>query len=93
MWETTICIGLCIGILVLFREYLNKQGKWEQWLSDNAYVVYLIHVVIVIGLQVGFAPLPIPPLLKFFGVTLIGVPLCFVFSHYLRKLPIASTIL
>ncbi|MBD1997082.1 hypothetical protein H6G00_10665 [Leptolyngbya sp. FACHB-541] len=49
--------------------------------------------MIVIGLQIGFAPLPIPPLLKFFGVTLIGVPLCFLFSHYLRKLPIASTIL
>jgi surface polysaccharide O-acyltransferase-like enzyme len=84
---------LCIGILVLFREYFNKRSKWGQWLSANAYAVYLIHVLIVIGLQIGFAPLPIPPLLKFLGVTLIGVPLCFVSSHYLRELPIASTIL
>jgi glucans biosynthesis protein C len=92
-WETTICIGLCIGILVLFREYLNKQSQWSQWLPANAYAVYLIHILIVIALQIGFAPLPISPLLKFLGVTLVGVPLCFLSSHYLRKLPIASKIL
>jgi glucan biosynthesis protein C len=92
-WETTICIGLCIGILALFREYFNRQGKWEKLLSANAYTVYLIHVLPVIALQIGFVPLPISPLLKFFGVTLIGVPLCFLSSHYLRKLPLANTIL
>jgi surface polysaccharide O-acyltransferase-like enzyme len=92
-WETTICIGLCIGILTLFREYFNRRGKWERLLSVNAYTVYLIHVLPVIALQIGFAPLPISPLLKFFGVTLLGVPLCFLLSHYLRKLPLANTIL
>lgn len=84
-WEATICVGLCVGLLVLFRERVNTQRKLGKLLSDSAYTVYLIHILIIIAIQFLVAPVAIAPLLKFFLVTLVGIPLCFLSSHYLRK--------
>lgn len=92
-WEATICVGLCIGLLVLFREQVNRQGKCWQILSANAYTVYIIHILVIIPIQFLFAPLSIAPLLKFLVVTFVGIPLCFLISHYIRKLPFARVFL
>ncbi|MBW4655769.1 MAG: acyltransferase family protein [Kaiparowitsia implicata GSE-PSE-MK54-09C] len=92
-WEATICVGLCVGLLVFFRERVNGQGKWGRILSANAYTVYLIHILVIIAVQFLVAPVLIPPLLKFFFVTLVGIPLCFLIGHYVRKLPFARLVL
>lgn len=92
-WEATICVGLCVGLLVFFRERVNAQGRWGQILSANAYTVYLIHILIVIPIQFLVASISISPLLKFCLVTLVSVPLCFWASHYVRKLPFARGML
>lgn len=92
-WEATICVGLCIGLLVFFRERVNKQGKWGRILSASAYTVYLIHPLVIIPIQFLVAPVLIPPLLKFLLVVLIGIPLCFLIGHYIRKLPFVRLVL
>ncbi|HHP7232481.1 MAG TPA: acyltransferase family protein [Xenococcaceae cyanobacterium] len=92
-WEAIICIGLCVGLLVLFREQVNGQGKHWQIIFANAYTVYLIHILVIIPIQFLFAPILISPLLKFFLVTLIGVPLCFLISNYICKLPLIRVVL
>lgn len=92
-WEATICIGFCVGLLVLFRETVNRQEKWLQILSENAYTVYLIHLVVVLAVQFSFATISIHPFIKFIWVTLISTLLCFSVSHFLRKLPFLKAIL
>lgn len=92
-WEATICVGLCVGLLVFFRERVNRQKKLGQILSVNAYAVYLIHILVIIPIQFLMAPAPISPFLKFLVVTFTGIPLCFLISHYVRKLPFARTVL
>ncbi|MBR8840243.1 MAG: acyltransferase family protein [Stigonema ocellatum SAG 48.90 = DSM 106950] len=92
-WEATICVGLCIGLLVFFREQCHRPGKWGKWLSANTYAVYLIHVLIIVPLQFLLAGFAVSPLLKFLVVTLIGVPLCFLLSDFLRRLPFTKAIL
>ncbi|MGG6241235.1 acyltransferase family protein [Nodosilinea sp. AN01ver1] len=92
-WEATICVGLCVGLLVFFRERGSGQGKWGRILSANAYVVYLIHILVVIPVQFLVAPVFIPPLLKFFLVTLVSIPLCFLIGYYVRKLPLVRLVL
>ncbi|MFG6101999.1 hypothetical protein D0962_28950 [Leptolyngbyaceae cyanobacterium CCMR0082] len=91
-WEATICVGLCIGLLVLFREKINSQNKFLQMLADNAYAVYLIHLLLIIYLQVAMVALPIGPLAKFGLVTLIGIPLCFFVSATLRRFSFARLV-
>ncbi len=92
-WEALICIGLCAGLLTLFREKVNRQGKLLRALSANAYAVYIIHVWIVVGLQFALADVSLHPLAKFAIVTLAGIPLCFLISPLIRKLPLARSIL
>ena len=89
-WEATICIGLCIGLLILFRERVNVQGKLLRMLSANAYAVYLIHLLIILYIQFVVADMPIGPLAKFGLVLVIGIPLCFTLSALLRRLTLVK---
>lgn len=86
-WEATICVGLCIGLLILFREKVNFCGRFLRMLSNNAYTVYLIHILLIIYLQVAVANLSAGPLAKFSLVVFLGTPMCFILSDILRKLP------
>ena len=36
------CLGMCIGLIVYFREKFNAQGKTSKTVSENAYTMYLI---------------------------------------------------
>lgn len=92
-WEAVICVGMSVGLLTLFREQVNLQGRLLQSLSVNAYTVYVIHILIVVAVQFSIASLVLHPLIKFSLVTLVSVPLCFVVSHYLRKLSIVNNVL
>ncbi|MGD8536652.1 MAG: acyltransferase family protein, partial [Candidatus Aminicenantes bacterium] len=92
-WEAFICVGLCVGLLVLFRDRLNKRGKLLSILSDGSYTVYIIHLFVVIGLQFGLVGSPLPPFVKFTLVTLVGVPLCFALSYLIKKVPFTKKIL
>jgi len=87
MWESFICIGLCIGMVTLFRERVNISNNILNVLAQNTYAVYIIHVLIVVGVQIGLAESTIRPLIKFGIVVLISVPICFVVSQLIRKIP------
>ncbi len=93
IWEAFICVGLCVGLLVLFRDRFNKSGKLLSILSDGSYTVYIIHLFVVIGLQFGLGGSPLPPFAKFTLVTLVGVPLCFALSYLIKKLPFTKKVL
>ncbi|MFQ6126023.1 MAG: hypothetical protein ACE5R6_15660 [Candidatus Heimdallarchaeota archaeon] len=64
-------------------------------MAANVYAVYLIHVPIVVFLQYAINPVVLShPLLKVGLILLVGVPFCFLLSHYfVRKLPFAKKIL
>jgi glucans biosynthesis protein C len=92
-WEVCLCVGLCIGLLVFFREHLNFQGKLAQNLSANTYAVYLFHVPVLVVLQYAIWHSDLAAISKFLLVTLAAIPATFLLSNFLRCLPIANRIL
>ena len=56
-------------------------------LSNNAYAVYLIHILLIIYLQMAVVNLSAGPLAKFSLVVFLGTPMYFILSDILRKLP------
>jgi len=84
-WEELVCCGMCIGLLVLFREALNRQGRFAAWLAQNQYAAYVYHEIFVVPLQIAALGLALPPLAKFFLVTLLSAPLVFLFSAWTRQ--------
>jgi glucans biosynthesis protein C len=85
IWETLLCCGMCIGLLVTFREKLDFHGSLAKALARAQYAAYIFHGPIVILLQLAVLGLKSPPLVKFALVTLVSVPLTFLFSNWARK--------
>ena len=88
VWEAFICVGLCVGLPVLFREYMSAPGRLLRAMAPNAFGAYVVHVMpVVVGLQFGLASTRLDPFAKFALVTLAGVPLSFLLAAGLRRLP------
>ncbi len=84
VWESLLCCGMCIGLLVLFRERLNFQGRWGRRMAENQYAAYLFHVPVVVLIQVAVVNVAVSPFTKFVLVTAVGVPLTFLLSAAIR---------
>ena len=84
IWESFLCCGMCLGLLVLFREKLNFQGHWGRLMAENQYAAYLFHVPVVVLVQVGVAGAALSPFTKFALVTAVSVPLTFLLSAAIR---------
>jgi len=94
LWESFVGIGICIGLLVLFREKYNHQNRLGRTLADNVYTVFIIHAPVLVFCGLALKNVNLYPLVKFALVTLVVVSLCFVISHYVvRRLPYTEKIL
>jgi surface polysaccharide O-acyltransferase-like enzyme len=85
LWEAIFCCGMCIGLLVFFREVFHSQGALGKLLAENQYSAYFWHPLLIVPLQMAFLGVPLAPFPKFALVTLIGVPVVFLWSHLLRR--------
>jgi len=93
LWESFLCLGMCIGLIYVFHRYANRQGRLARFLSRNAYTAYLIHEVVIITLAYAVRDVALYPLLKWGLVALVAVPLCFGLSSLIRKLPYTDRVL
>jgi|NGEPerStandDraft_6_1074524.scaffolds.fasta_scaffold06176_3 peptidoglycan/LPS O-acetylase OafA/YrhL len=86
-WESFSCVGICLGLIVMFREKFNRMGRWSKFLSDNAFGVYVFHTPILVFISMLFKDISMYPFFKYLIVALITLPLCFLISHFIRKIP------
>jgi len=93
LWESFLCLGMCIGLIYAFRRYGNRQGRLASFLSPNAYTAYLIHGVVITAIAYAVRDVALYPLLKWGLVALVAVPLCFGISSLIRKLPYTDQVL
>ena len=93
LWESFLGLSMCIGLVYVFHRNANRQGRVASFLSRNAYTAYLIHEVVIIVIAYGVMDVALYPLLKFFLVALVAVPLCFALSSLVRRLPYADRVL
>jgi glucan biosynthesis protein C len=93
VWEQFVCMGMVIGLLVWFRERLNRQGALAKGLAASAYTVYLIHAPVIVLLALALRGIGVYALLKFVLVAPLAIALCFLIANYLRQLPLARRIL
>ncbi len=93
LWESFLCISMCIGLIYAFRRYLNHRGKIAGFLVTNAYTAYIIHAPVITTLAFAVRDITLYPLLKWAVVALMAVPLCFALSSLIRKLPYTDRVL
>jgi glucans biosynthesis protein C len=83
-WESFFCLGVCLGLLVLFREKFNRQGWFAKWMTDNCFAVYLFHAPVLVAITLGLQDFTAPKLVKFLIATVLATitaytASCFVF--------------
>ena len=93
VWQQFLCMGMVIGLLVLFRERLNYQGNLSKAMAASAYAVYIIHAPVLVFLGLVLQRVSAPSLVKYALVAPIAVVLCFLIAGLVRKLPLARDIL
>lgn len=93
IWQSFLCVSMCISLVYIFRRYLDRQGSLAGFLSRNAYTAYLIHEPVITFAALAVAGLMLYPLLKFGLMALITIPLIFWLSSMVRKLPYSDRIL
>ena len=86
IYESILCICLCIGLIYLFKKYANYTNKFITLLSRNAYLVYLLHVLFVVIFQVIFHFIDINIYIKFFIGSLLSIVCSFIFAGFVRKI-------
>ncbi|MFI6768605.1 acyltransferase family protein [Streptomyces sp. NPDC050355] len=92
-WESTFAVGMVLGLTVVFRERLNRQGATAAFLSRHAFAVYVLHAPVLVGLGLAFRWLHAPAAAKFALVAALAVPLCWAVAYVVRRLPRADRVL
>jgi glucans biosynthesis protein C len=93
LWESFLCVSMCIGLIYAFRRYLNRRGKLAGFLIPNAYTAYLIHAPIITFLAIAVQGITLYPLLKWAVVAIVAIPVCFGLSYLIRKIPYTDRVL
>lgn len=93
MWEPVICVGFCFFLLMFFKKHLNTSGKLVLTLSADSYTVYVFHPLVVVGFTILSEQVPIPPLARLVLALVLGIPICFLTAHLIRKIPGVQTVL
>jgi acyltransferase-like protein len=87
-WESFFCVGVCLGLLVVFRDRFNRQGHLARFLSENAFTVYVFHPPILIALSLVLHGLALASPWKFLLLSGASLLVCFLTSHYvIRRIP------
>jgi len=86
-WESVICVGMSIGLIVLLRSVVHEAGPLMKAMAAASYAAYILHWMIVVGLQAGLEPIDLPALVKFLIVTVLGIAMAFGIGHLSRRIP------
>ncbi len=88
LWESIVCAGVSIGLLVIFREKFSTQSRLVRVLSANAFAVYVLHPPVLIATTLAMRGLIAPPLVKFAVATAIAWSLTLLLSAAVcRQIP------
>jgi glucan biosynthesis protein C len=70
------------GSIGFFLRYFRSESSLWRYISDASYWMYLIHLMIIAGLQVFLLNFPLPALVKFASILTLTFVITLVSYHY-----------
>ena len=92
-WEAVICAGLSVGLIVLFRQVFRRTNRFLAALAVASLAAYILHWLIVVGIQSAIVDVDLLALVKFAFVASLGAVLAFGLAYLLLKVPGVRVIL
>ncbi len=94
LWEALVCLGMGVGLLALYRRSFDHRSAWTQFLSDNAFAVYLFHPPVLIAIAIALHGIIAPALVKDLLLCLAACVATFALSGLVfRRVPLLRRIL
>lgn len=92
-WEPFVCVGVCMKLLVIFREHFNRTNALTARLSKSAYTVYILHPFFVVAATRLAKDLPLPPLALVLIVCPLVLMVGFSCANLIRQAPLLNKVL
>jgi surface polysaccharide O-acyltransferase-like enzyme len=92
LWESFFCVTFIIALVGLYKYRLNKSGKFQKILSDNAFGVFVFHAPVLIAISMMLKNLEWHPVVKFLLVACLAVTASFMVSWTVRRIPLFKRI-
>jgi glucans biosynthesis protein C len=86
-WEALLSVGLSVGLIVLFREFVDRPYRLLDEMARDSYAAYMLHLPVVVGLQAAAEGLDLPVGALFALVSVVAVFLAFGIGHLAGKTP------
>lgn len=94
LWDSTFAVGASMFAIGFFRRHFNTKGKLWKYLREHFYTAYVIQApVIVIVSAYALYSIHIESVLNFILAAIIIVPLTWVLSYPVRRIPYADRVL
>jgi glucan biosynthesis protein C len=88
LWESFVAVAMSIGLIVVFRDALDRQTTLVNTMTENSYAVYMFHPPIIVGVTLLLAAVVLYPVATWLMLCVICVPLCFLLTHFVfRRIP------
>jgi peptidoglycan/LPS O-acetylase OafA/YrhL len=88
VWRSFTCVSLSLGLVTLYRDYLNGQGPVARFLTRNAFGVYVFHPPILIAVTRLLHDWPFGVAGRFLLASVLGIAGSFLFVGLVaRRLP------
>ena len=88
LWESFFCVTFILALLGLYKYKVNVSGKFQQFLSDHAFGVFVFHAPILIGISMLLREWNLYPILKFLLVACFALTGSFLVSWMVRLVPV-----
>jgi peptidoglycan/LPS O-acetylase OafA/YrhL len=85
IWESLLCMSMCIGLTVVFRDLWNRQSVLGKKMARGQYATYVFHIGVVLLFQWALMGLAAAPFVKFVLASLLSVPAAFMLGYWVRK--------
>ena len=87
IYESLLCVFFSVGLLWLFREFVNGTNAFQNWCSQQAYGAYIVHLFVLLAVQNMTDSLVLPGIVKFLIIGSVASIISFVITYLLRMIP------
>jgi glucan biosynthesis protein C len=86
-WDSIVAVGMALGLIVVFRRFVDRDGPVATFLARNSYAVYVLHAPILVHLAYQMRGIALPPLGKFVVVSVAAVAVTYLAAAVVRRIP------
>ena len=87
VYESLLCVTLCVGLVWLFKTVGNWSGKFWQWSAAQAFGAYIVHLFVLLIVENLLDTVWLGVIGKFLTVLILATFWSFIITWLLRLIP------